>query len=183
MESMKRYSRVASALHWLIALAIFATFPLGLYMADLPLSPQKLRYFSWHKWAGVSIFFLVLIRVLWRVSHEPPAPLAMPYWQRFAAQTAHYLLYTCMLLIPLSGWFMSSAQGFQTVWFGVVPLPDLIEKNAAMAQRLTQAHELLNYGMLGLVIVHAAAALEHQFIRKDGLIGRMNPLFRSEKSS
>ncbi len=172
---MIRYNKVSIALHWLIGLMIFCAFPLGLYMADLPLSPQKLQYYSWHKWAGVSIFFLVMIRILWRTWHKPPPPVTMPNWQRLAAEAVHYLLYACMVIVPLSGWLMSSAKGFQTVWFGVLPLPDLLDKNKELGETLEEVHELLNWGMLGLVVAHVGAAFEHQFIKKDGLIGRMNP--------
>lgn len=176
---MIRYTKVAIALHWLIAGLILFTFPLGLYMADLPLSPQKLKFFSWHKWAGVTVFMLVMLRIIWRVGHTPPAPVSMPRWQARAADAVHYLLYALMVAIPLSGWLMSSAKGFQTVWFGVVPLPDLIDKNKDMGEVLEEVHELLNYTMLSLFVLHVAAALKHQFVDKDGLMSRMNPFARS----
>ena len=176
---MARYNMVSIVLHWLIALMIFCAFPLGLYMADLPLSPQKLQYYSWHKWAGVSIFFLVLLRILWRIGHKPPAPLPMPKLQLLAAEAVHHLLYVFMVIIPLSGWLMSSAKGFQTVWFGVLPLPDLLEKNHDLGELLEVVHEFLNYGLLLLVGVHFAAALKHHFIDKDGLLSRMNPFART----
>lgn len=172
---MTRYNTISILLHWLIALIIFCTFPLGVYMHELPLSPQKLQYYSWHKWAGVSVFFLVLVRILWRAGHKPPPPVFMPEWQRYSAEAVHYLLYGCMVVVPLSGWLMSSAMGFQTVWFGVLPLPDLLDKNKELGETLQEVHELLNIGMLALVVAHTGAAFQHHFIKKDGLIGRMNP--------
>jgi cytochrome b561 len=144
---MQRYNRFSIGLHWLIALLIIFNFALGLYMADLPLSPLKLQRYSWHKWAGVTIFFLVVIRMLWRASHKPPAPVPMPRWQLLASEAVHYGLYVLMVIVPISGWLMSSAHGFQTIWFGVVPLPDLLEKNHDLAETLETVHELLNYGM------------------------------------
>lgn len=174
----ERYSSISIMLHWLIALMIFCAFPLGLYMADLPLSPQKLQYYSWHKWAGVSIFVVVLIRIFWRIGHPPPVAVPMPGWQQLASGAVHYMLYLLMVIIPLSGWLMSSAHGFQTVWFGVLPLPDLLEKNHDLAETLEEVHELLNYGMLFLVGLHIAAALKHHFVDKDGLLSRMNPFYR-----
>jgi len=68
-----RYTRTAVTLHWLIALLIFAAFPLGVYMHDLPLTPYKLRLFSYHKWIGVTVFMLALMRVTWRATHRPPS--------------------------------------------------------------------------------------------------------------
>lgn len=176
-----RYNPVSIALHWLIALLIFGAFPLGLYMVDLPLSPQKLHYYSWHKWTGVTIFILALLRILWRLGHKPPAPVPMPNWQRLTAETVHYLLYACMVVIPLSGWLMSSAKGVQTVWFGLLPLPDLLTKNKELGHALEDVHAALNYGMLLLFGLHLAAALKHQFIDRDGLLLRMNPFARSQE--
>ena len=176
---MQRYNRISMGLHWLIALLIFFNFSLGLYMADLPLSPYKLQRYSWHKWAGVTIFLLVVIRIFWRMSHKPPAPVPMPRWQLLASELVHYALYVLMVIIPLSGWLMSSAKGFQTVWFGVLPLPNLIDKNKELGDLLQEVHEYLNYGMLLLFGVHVAAALKHQFIEKDRLLSRMNPFAKN----
>lgn len=173
------YTRTAIALHWLVAIAIIATFGVGLYMHDLPLSPDKLKIYSWHKWAGVTIFALVLFRLFWRLGHRPPAPSAgMPAWQHTAAEYAHYLLYALMVAVPLSGWLMSSAKGFQTVYFGVLPLPDLLAKNRELGNVLTLVHKTLNFTLAGLVVIHAGAALKHHFFDRDNVLARMLPFIR-----
>ncbi|MDP2132047.1 MAG: cytochrome b [Sulfuritalea sp.] len=172
-----RYTGVAIALHWLIALALIGSFGLGLYMHDLPLSPQKLKLYSWHKWAGVTIFLFVVGRLAWRLTHRPPAlPPGIAEWQARVAAATHVLLYLLMIAIPLSGWLMSSAKGFQTVWFGVLPLPDLLAKNEELGELLQQAHMLLNFSMAGLVMVHAGAALKHHFLDRDDILARMLPI-------
>ncbi|QID17983.1 cytochrome b [Nitrogeniibacter mangrovi] len=171
-----RYTRTAIALHWLIAVGIGATFVLGLYMHDLPLSPTKLKLYSWHKWAGVTLFALAAFRLGWRLTHPAPAlPDTMPPRLRQAAHVAHGLLYALMFAIPIVGWLMSSAKGFQTVWFGVLPLPDLLDKNKALGDALAEVHETLAFILLGLVVVHAAAALKHHFIDRDTVLSRMLP--------
>lgn len=176
-----RYTHTAVSLHWLIALLIFATFPLGVYMHDLPFSPDKLRLYSYHKWIGVTIFMLAIIRLAWRATHRPPPlPASMPKWERYAAEGVHYLLYALLFLIPLSGWLMSSAKGFQTVWFGVLPLPDLVGKNKELGDLLQKVHELLNFSLLGLVLAHVGAALKHHFIQHDTILERMLPFLRRE---
>ena len=179
MNQAVRYTRTAIGLHWLIALAIVATFSLGLYMSDLPLSPTKLKIYAWHKWAGVTIWLLVWLRLVWRVTHRPPAPpVKMPAWQHRAASAVHGLLYIVMLAVPLSGWLMSSAKGFQTVYLGILPLPDLLAKDKALGELLTTVHQVLNFTMAGLVLAHAAAAIKHHVIDRDDVLARMLPFLR-----
>jgi cytochrome b561 len=169
-----RYSTPAIVLHWLVALLIFAGFPLGLYMVDLPLSPDKLRLYSYHKWIGITVLLLVAVRVSWRLSHvPPPLPASVAAWQRQASAVVHGLLYLLMIAIPLSGWLMSSAKGFQTVWFGVLPLPDLIGKDKALGDQLVEVHKILNFTLLALVVLHVGAALQHHFIERQPFLQRM----------
>jgi len=171
-----RYTRTAQALHWTLALLLVGMVSLGLYMHELELSPLKLQLYSYHKWAGVSVFLLVLARLTWRATHRPPPlPAGTAPLVRIASSVAHALLYLLMLAIPLSGWLMSSAKGFQTVWFGVLPIPDLIGKDADLGERLAELHEALNFTLIGLVAIHVAAALKHHFIDGDGLLHRMWP--------
>lgn len=172
-----RYTPTAIFLHWLVALGLIGTFAIGFYMPDLPLSPIKLKLFSWHKWAGVTLFLLVLIRLGWRLIHPaPPLSATIPILLRVVSHVTHWLMYALMIAIPLSGWLMSSAKGFQTVWFGLLPLPDLLPKNAALGDLLAEVHEVLNYTLLGLVIVHTTAALKHHFIDRNDVLTRMLPL-------
>jgi len=171
-----RYTGLAIGLHWLIAIGLVGCFALGLYMHELPLSPQKLKLYSWHKWAGVTLFFLVALRLAWRLTHRPPEmPAGMPAWQRMAATATHHLLYILMFAVPLTGWLMSSAKGFQTVWFGVLPLPDLLEKNRELGKVLEEVHEVLNFTMAALVVAHLGAALKHHFLERDDVLTRMLP--------
>jgi cytochrome b561 len=173
------YNRPAIALHWLVALIVLCSFPVGLYMVDLPLSPQKLKIYSWHKWAGVTVFLLALVRVAWRLTHPvPPLPPAMPHWQRRAAEATHVLLYVLIVVIPLTGWLMSSAKGFQTVYFGVLPIPDLLGKNKELGEALTLVHRTLNYTLAALVVGHVSAAIKHHLIDRDDVLVRMLPFLK-----
>ena len=170
------YTSIAKGLHWLMAILLFGLLALGFYMHDLPLSPQKLQLYSWHKWAGVTAFLLVLVRLAWRVTHIPPAlPASMPKLMQLAAHAGHFLLYALMIAIPLSGWLMSSAKGFQTVWFGILPLPDLLDKNKELGQLLAQVHSALNFVLIAVILGHVGAALKHHFIDKDDILTRMLP--------
>ena len=177
------YTRAAIALHWIVAALIVANLALGLYTVGLPLSPQKLRYFSFHKWIGVTVFVLAAARLLWRLTHPAPAlPDSMPAWERRAAHATHVLLYLLFFAAPLTGWLFSSASGFQTVYLGILPIPDLLSKDKALADALKLAHKSINYTMAAVVILHAAAALKHHFIDKDDVLGRMLPRFKPGKA-
>lgn len=170
-----KYTAPAMLLHWLLALLIIGTFALGAYMADLPFSPQRLKYYSWHKWAGVVILSLSLLRLLYRRAKRPPADLPMPAWQRIAAHATHHLLYVLFFAVPLVGWAYSSAAGFPIVLFGVLPLPDFVSPDKALAEALKPWHETLAWAMALLVLMHIAAALKHHVIDRDGLLARMLP--------
>ena len=170
------YTKTAKGLHWLMAILLFGLLALGFYMHDLPLSPEKLKLYSWHKWAGVTAFLLVLVRLGWRVTHIPPAlPESMPKLMQLAAHAGHLALYGLMLAIPLSGWLMSSAKGFQTVWFGVLPIPDLLDKNKELGDLLKTVHQSLNILFIVTLAGHIGAALKHHFIDKDDILTRMLP--------
>jgi len=174
--SSPRYTRTAIALHWLIAAGLLGLFSLGVYMSDLPLSPLKLKLYSWHKWAGVTMFALIALRLLWRLGHRPPAlPAHMGRLEQWFAHAGHLALYLLMFAIPLSGWLMSSAKGFQTVVFGVLPLPDLLDKNKELGDLLQTLHWGLNMLLALTVLGHAAAALKHHFLDKDDVLTRMLP--------
>jgi cytochrome b561 len=171
---------VAITLHWLLALAIVGMFGVGVYMTDLPVSPLRMKLYNWHKWAGVTFLALTVLRLLWRVTHRPPAlpaavSQAMPAWQTQAYHATHYLMYALFFVVPLIGWAYSSAAGYPIVWFGQIALPDLLAKDEAMAELIKPLHELSAFALMGLAALHVAAALKHHWVDRDGLLQRMLP--------
>ncbi|WP_066334445.1 cytochrome b [Azohydromonas lata] len=171
--TVSRYSTPAVALHWLLALLITGTFALGLYMADLPVSPTRLKLYSWHKWAGVVVLALSAVRLLVRLRSARPHDMHMPAWQRAAAHGTHHALYLLFFAVPLVGWAYSSAAGFPVVLFGVLPLPDFVPVDKALAALLKPWHKGLAFALGALVLLHLAAVLKHQLIDRDGLLARM----------
>jgi cytochrome b561 len=175
-----RYNLVAIGFHWLLALVIIGLFLMGVYMADLPFSPQRLKLYNWHKWAGMTFLALTVLRLLWRVTHRPPAlPAsignAMPSWQLRAYHGTHHLMYALFFVVPLIGWAYSSAAGFPIVWFGQLPLPDFVPVDKALAALIKPFHQLSALALIGLSGLHIAAALKHQWVDRDSLISRMLP--------
>lgn len=175
-----RYSLTAIVLHWVLGLAILGLFGVGLYMTSLPFSPARLKLYNWHKWAGVTILALSVARLLWRLTHKPPAlpqavTLGMPAWQMQAYHATHWMLYALFFIVPLVGWAYSSAAGFPIVLFGVLPLPDFVPASKPLAELIKPWHQLTAFALAGLVLLHVAAAIKHHFVDKDGLLLRMKP--------
>ncbi|MEG0000539.1 cytochrome b [Comamonas sp.] len=179
-----RYTATAKLLHWILALALIAAIGIGLYMVSLSFSPQRLKLYNWHKWLGVSILALSLLRLGWRLANRPPAlPAAMaakmPAWQHKAHHGTHHALYALFFLVPLLGWAYSSAAGFPIVFLGLVQLPDWVPVSPALAETIKPLHQWSAYALAGLIVLHIAAALKHQLIDRDGLLLRMLPERRS----
>lgn len=179
-----RYTATAKLLHWILALALIAAIGIGLYMVSLSFSPQRLKLYNWHKWLGVSILALSLLRLGWRLANKPPAlPAAMaakmPAWQHKAHHGTHHALYALFFLVPLLGWAYSSAAGFPIVFLGLVQLPDWVPVSPALAETIKPLHQWSAYALAGLIVLHVAAALKHQLIDRDGLLLRMLPERRS----
>ena len=179
-SGIARYTATAITLHWVLGVALVALFGFGWYMTGLPFSPQRLKFYNWHKWAGISILLLSLLRLVWRLTHRaPPLPAAiarnMPAWQKVAHHGTHLLLYGLFFAVPLMGWAYSSAAGFPIVLGGVLPLPDWVPVSKALAEALKPWHQISAYALAVLVLLHTAAALKHHCIDRDGLLARMWP--------
>ena len=174
------YTRVAIVLHWTLALALTGMFVAGTWMVDLPFSPQRLKLYNWHKWAGITLLCLAALRLLWRLTHQPP-PLPevvvqrMLGWQRFAHYGTHLAMYALFFGVPLLGWAYSSAAGFPVVVFGWLPLPDLVAADKSLAEAIKPLHRAAAWTLCALAVLHIGAALKHQWFDRDGLMARMWP--------
>ena len=156
-----------------MALLIAAGFTMGATMVDLAVSPLKVRVFNYHKWIGMTVLALALVRVLWRATHAAPPEVAMPRWQRLAAQATHALLYALIIAGSFVGWLYTSAAGYPVVYLRIWQLPDLVHKDPELARTLKLVHSTLSWCLLGLVVLHVAAALKHHFVDRDSTLRRM----------
>ncbi|WP_347555353.1 cytochrome b [Robbsia sp. KACC 23696] len=173
----RKYSGTAMALHWLIALLIIGGFALGWVMTDIPgFTPAKLKYFSWHKWIGVTALVLIIIRLAYRATHTPPAlPAGMGRLSAVAAHGVHHFLYLLMVCVPLSGYLYSSIAGIQVVYLGLVPLPTLVGPHPELRHLFRNIHVYLDWTLFAVVILHFLAVLKHQLLDRDRLLSRMLP--------
>jgi cytochrome b561 len=160
--------------HWLTAALILITVPLGAILGDLPRVQSTFKYYSVHKWIGVTIFVLTCVRLFLRLRNPPP-PLSasMPSWQQWLARRVHGLLYALLLALPLVGWMASSAGGYPIVLFNVLPLPAPVPQSKELSEILQAVHRVLAWSLVTLVALHLLAVLKHQFIDRDRIVSRM----------
>jgi len=171
----ERYARPMIALHWLIAIAIIAMLCIGFYMVGLPRGlPFKSDLINFHKSLGITVFLLVLIRILVRLAYgRPPLP-PMRTWQRAAASITQALLYAGMVAMPLTGYLGSSFNKFGTKLWGIA-LPQWGWDDKHLREIFFGIHGYLAWIMAALVILHFLGAMKHQLIDRDGLLRRMLP--------
>lgn len=167
------YTRTAVALHWAVAALIITALGMGWIMTDMAISPLRLEVFDWHKWIGVTVLALFFVRALWRLTHAAPALLAMAAWQRRSAQLLHGFLYLMLLLQPLTGWLYSNASGRAIVYLGVLPLPNLVGKDKALAGTVKEWHSAGGAVLAIAIGLHVLAALKHHLIDRDDTLRRM----------
>jgi len=187
MVRSPRYSLVAIALHWTIALAIFVLLAAGLWMTDAIKQPETRNFafkvYQWHKALGLTVLVLTLVRIGWRLANPPPPPPAsMTAFEKAASGLAHAGLYALMLALPLAGWAMVSASplGFPTMIFGLFEWPHMpviadLEDKKSVEAVFKFTHKVLAYGAIALIGLHVAAALKHHFVNRDGVLARMVP--------
>lgn len=168
------YHAAAKTLHWLTAAAVLGLLGAGLWMTGLPISLLKLQVYNWHKWIGLTVLALTALRLLWRWRNPPPPlPGTVTRWERALAPAGHWALLLLLLAMPVSGWLMSSAAGVSVAWFGALPLPDLVPRDPALFESLRTAHFFLSRLLIVVVVLHIAAVLHHDLIRRDGIFRRM----------
>lgn len=167
------YGWIHITLHWLSAFMVFALFGLGFYMMTLDYYDELYRVLPfYHKSFGFLFALLLIVRFCWRQFSSPPKPLGTQAWEPVVAHTVHWLLYALMLAMIVSGYLISTADGRGISVFGLFELPAtlMLEGQEDIAGFI---HEYLAYTLIGLALIHAAAALKHQFVDKDVTLHRM----------
>ena len=175
--SNTHYTNTAKILHWTIAAAIVLQFVLA-KLADLAgdedLAVRELALLANHKSVGITILALALFRLLWRLMNPPPAlPATMPAWQVRASHFAHWALYGLIIIIPITGWLMSSASAYSVSWFNLFQLPDFVAADPDLKKTFKDIHETLAQILAAIALVHIGAALKHAMFDKDGVLNRI----------
>jgi cytochrome b561 len=172
-----RYGPAARWLHWLTALLVLAMFALGIWIVEFEPKDHdfKLRVYNVHESLGVTIFMVVVLRLVIRRGNPPaPLPADLPPLIRLAARANHALLYAALLAQPVIGLLDTNAWGFPLKWFGLFPIPSPIGKQPEdTAKLLSAAHFWVAILLVCLIALHLAGVAYHAFIRRDRVLSRM----------
>lgn len=174
-NSSNRYGAVSVAIHWLVALAVFSLFALGLWMTGLSYYSEWYRTApALHKSIGVTVFVLMLLRVLWRLFTPKPAPLTTHSTsERLLSRLGHGLLYLGIFVVMLSGYLISTAEGRGISVFDLFEIPALITGLPNQVDVAGDVHFYVAWGTVVFAVLHGLAALKHHFIDRDATLKRM----------
>lgn len=173
-HSKASYTRTAIVLHWLIALCILGQILFGWYLEEIPRgTPARSWYVNFHKSTGIVLGLLILFRLFWRLWHKPPAlPSSTPLWQRLAASLSHWLLYACMIVMPLSGYIASNFSKWGVKFFNAVSFPPWGVEDKNIYAFFNTTHVVTSYILVALIGAHLIGALSHG-VARDGIFQRM----------
>ena len=168
-----RYHKIARVIHWLMALLLIGLIGLGWYMVSIEDQPNSAWYFKLHKSFGLVAAMLVFFRLIWRFRHQPaPLPSSVPFWQAKLSRTIHFLLYLCMLVMPMTGFIGASLSNYGAGFFGI-ELAGWIKQNHPLSEQFFNVHGVIAWILVGLITLHSLAAMKHLLINKDKVFQRM----------
>jgi cytochrome b561 len=168
-----RYGPPAVVLHWLVAILIVGLLGLGWYMMSIEKQPGSDWYFNLHRSLGLTLAGLVVLRIIWRMSHRPEElPASVPPWEKTLSLAAHWLLYACMVVMPLTGYLGSAYNKSGVAFFGLA-LPFWAANSRELSKLFFTIHEALVWVLVAAVVLHALAGLKHLLVDKDRVFQRM----------
>lgn len=164
------YGSLSKVLHWIMALIIFTIISVGLYMTGLDeKDPSRLDVYNLHKSFGVLAMMLIILRLVWiKISPAPALPAVFNSREKGIVKGVQGLLYLLMILIPVSGYVMSTAAGYPVPFFGLLDVPALLSKNKEIAEFAHEAHHLMGFAMIAVIILHVVGVIKHRLKDKGG---------------
>lgn len=174
-----RYGSIARFFHWAVAVLVLADIALGVVGKFIPRTGDTVDLlqvlYSTHKTIGVTVLLLAILRVIWAFSQPRPAPLhPTRAVETFAAETAHWLLYVAIFVLPLSGWVMHSAEvGFAPIWWPFGQNLPFVPKSEALAHTAANLHWAAGLVLAATVAAHISGALKHSMVDRDATLARI----------
>ncbi len=172
-----RYSPLNQAMHWITALCMFAILPLAWVMINAKEGSfvQHASY-NWHKTLGLIVLLVTIFRITWRFFDRPPAyPTKVAAWDRNLAHLAYWLFFAVMIWMPVTGFIDSAYDGYPIKLFNAISTPEIFPKNQARADLFAWLHDLGQWPLYALIILHLTAVVFHLIWRRDDVLDRMLP--------
>ncbi|RKK02551.1 cytochrome b [Pseudoroseomonas wenyumeiae] len=171
-----RFSPLQRLFHWVMAACILAMLFIGVGMVST-ISTRYLTLVSIHKPLGIAILVLAVLRLFLRFRRgAPPLPADLPEPMKLAAHLSHLALYALMIIMPLLGWAMLSAEGLPVLLSSSLRLPPIAPQQPELYALLRSAHGYLAYAFFAVILLHLGAALYHALVRRDGVFEAMAPV-------
>ena len=170
-NTVTEYSLISKLLHWLSAIILFVQIPLGFYLVDLDFGPERLSIENTHVFIGLSVFYLVILRLINKIINPPPKLEPSVFkGQKFLAKSNHILLYVTILSITISGIFKKLFNGETLIIF----FKEIkIEDNFVLADFFYNIHVIANYSLIALIIIHILAVIVHKLFFGDNLLKKI----------
>ncbi|OXL25401.1 cytochrome b [Psychrobacter sp. DAB_AL32B] len=169
-SNLTKWSATSRLFHWISAILLLITWMMMLLYNNL----DSKVYIGLHKAFGVSLLFWMIARVINRVFTKAPPPVVMPKWQMLLSQLSHFALYALLIAMPIAGLLMSIYGGRPVDIFGLFQIPVFVTPDRGLARLYNDWHTDIIWPMIiAFTLIHIGAALYHQFVKKDNLIGRI----------
>ncbi len=173
MSPRLQYGITAKVFHWLIVALLVVQYVIGWLMPDLHRGMQPGVPMTLHLSFGLSILVLIVLRLIWRLTHPVAPESSLPPWQRLSSELVHWLLYILVLATTVTGWLFASFRGWSVSFFYLFPFPMLASDNAAAGRAIDGLHQAAEWALLIFIGLHVLAALAHLFIYRDRVMHRM----------
>ena len=170
-NTLTEYGFFSKVLHWLSAILLFIQIPLGFYLVDLDFGEERLTFENIHIILGLTIFYLVIIRLLKNIINPTPKlDTSIFKGQKFLAKMNHVLLYVTILSITISGILKKLFNGeILIIFFKKIK----IEDNFELSEIFYDVHVFSNYLMISLIALHMLAVIIHKFFFNDNLLKKI----------
>ena len=173
LSAQWRYGRPAVLLHWLVAILIAGLLGLGWYMMSIEKEPGSEWYFNLHRSLGLTLAGLVVLRLIWRISHKPAELLdSVPFWEKKLSLATHWLLYACIVVMPLTGYLGASYNKSGVAFFGL-KLPFWAANSRDLSKLFFTIHSTLVWVLVAVIVLHVLAGFKHLLVDKDNVFQRM----------
>jgi cytochrome b561 len=175
MTDRLQYGAIAKVFHWLIVALLLVQYLIGWLMPDIHRNMKPGAAMTFHVSIGIVILALIVLRLIWRLTHRVAPESSLSPWQRLSSEAVHWLLYALVLATAITGWLFASFRGWSMSLFFLAPMPMLASDNAAAGKTIDGLHQAMEWALLVMIGLHVVAAMVHIFVYRNRIMQRMLP--------